>query len=479
MRASGQSHFSAQILRNLFVAAVLLALLAAYLLHDTRFDDAYITFRYGQNLALGRGPVFNPGERVLGTTSPGQMFSSAATYFFAGLEATPSWMAVLGCFAWAAQAVFIFVVLRKGFGDWTALLGAAALLLGGAGSDIRVALETNQVVAFNLAALWMAMEKRWRTAALLAGLAVLFRPDALVFVLPLAALCVVEERSNALAPAMIFLAVFAPWMLFASYYYGSPLPLTAATKFQRADIGVYAKHIYDHFGVYVYPGAPMTTVALWALGVAGAVRLVRKSRWYALLAAYPFLHYAAYLQIRPFTAHTWHLYPAEAMMMVLAMVALGGLVEASRRIRWAGAAVALTLLGSTAFHTVARIATHENSRWTGGRDRAYREVAGFLLEHGDKERECFAAVEVGTVAYLTDFHAMDLGWLVSAPGQLLRERELRWLLLDPIYHFMVPTGAPLVFVAESGGFRAELYDLWSGVADPNSPGRIRWADWPL
>jgi hypothetical protein len=32
-------------------------------------DDAYISFRYAQNLADGHGPVWNPGERVEGYTT--------------------------------------------------------------------------------------------------------------------------------------------------------------------------------------------------------------------------------------------------------------------------------------------------------------------------------------------------------------------------------------------------------------------------
>lgn len=470
--------FAPAAMRALLVACVLLSLIAIVLLHDTRFDDAYITFRYGQNLALGRGPVFNPGEHVLGTTSPGQMLCSALVYPIGGLQGTPSWMSALGCIAWVAQGVFLFVVLRKRLGDRTALLGSLALLVGAAGSDIRVALETNQVVAFNLAALAMAMEGRWRSAAFLAGLAVLFRPDALVFALPLAALCVYELRSKALVPAAIFLGVFVPWLLFATHYYGTPLPLTAATKFQRATFGEYAAHIGAHLGTYVHPTSPVFRWLVWGLALGGAVRLARVNRWYALLAAYPFLHYAAYLKLRPFTVHTWHLYPAEAMLVVFAMVGLGAWVDGARRsTRWLATAVAASILLSASFYTAARIATHESSRWTGGRDCAYREVAAFLEAHGDRDREYFAAVEVGTVAYLSDFSAMDLGWLVSRPGELLREGELRWLLVDPIYHFMVPEGAPLAFASECGGFRAELYDLWRGDPDPASPLRIRGTGW--
>ena len=58
--------------RNLLIAFLLAALaIAARLLPGARtIDDAFITFRYARNLLLGRGFVFNPGEHVLGTTTP-------------------------------------------------------------------------------------------------------------------------------------------------------------------------------------------------------------------------------------------------------------------------------------------------------------------------------------------------------------------------------------------------------------------------
>src|SRR3972149_11992101 len=33
-------------------------------------DDAYITFQYARNVAIGNGPVFNTGERVEGYSCP-------------------------------------------------------------------------------------------------------------------------------------------------------------------------------------------------------------------------------------------------------------------------------------------------------------------------------------------------------------------------------------------------------------------------
>ena len=54
----------------LVAGAVLLALVVRLLAGPRTIDDAYITFRYARNLAEGLGFVYNPGQSVLGTTTP-------------------------------------------------------------------------------------------------------------------------------------------------------------------------------------------------------------------------------------------------------------------------------------------------------------------------------------------------------------------------------------------------------------------------
>src|SRR5207244_5605095 len=43
-------------------------------------DDAFINFRYAENLAAGLGPVFNAGERVEGYTTPAWVFLLAGLH---------------------------------------------------------------------------------------------------------------------------------------------------------------------------------------------------------------------------------------------------------------------------------------------------------------------------------------------------------------------------------------------------------------
>ncbi len=48
----------------------LIAVVARLIPGPRTIDDSYITYRYARNLIAGDGFVFNPGERVLGTTTP-------------------------------------------------------------------------------------------------------------------------------------------------------------------------------------------------------------------------------------------------------------------------------------------------------------------------------------------------------------------------------------------------------------------------
>ena len=51
-------------------AIFLLAVIARLLPGARTIDDSYITYRYARDILAGQGFVFNPGERVLGTTTP-------------------------------------------------------------------------------------------------------------------------------------------------------------------------------------------------------------------------------------------------------------------------------------------------------------------------------------------------------------------------------------------------------------------------
>lgn len=90
------------------------------------YDDSWITYRYADNWAQGRGFAFNPGEAVLGTTAPG-------------------WALALGALSRASSAVGLSAI---GVPEWGTLLTVAALWW----------------LAAALPALWLPAESRLRPA---------------------------------------------------------------------------------------------------------------------------------------------------------------------------------------------------------------------------------------------------------------------------------------------------------------------------
>lgn len=422
-------------------------------------DDAFIAYRYAENLALGRGMVFNPGERVLGFTSPLHVLLAALLHALVGHEALPRVMSVLGCAAWTAQALVVYRVLAGALGRVAAGLVALLLAVGGAGSAHWVALETNLAVALSLGALALALEERWRTAALVVGLACLARPDAAIMAGLLAGYGAWRLRARVLVPGGAFLAVVLPWVVFAHVYFGSAVPEPLRVKFQRTGFLPYLEHLLREGTMTLVgvdePDAWLVTLT-WVAAAAGAALLVRRSRRLALLVAYGALHFASYLYLRPFRAHEWHLYPGVAVLGVCAWSLVAWPVVAWRGVAWPWAPWAVLLAGY-AWRTLTFAREYPTAHWFGERDRTYRAAAAYLRQN-TRAGEHVAAVEVGTLGYWSNAAMYDLGGLITRHPAIARRPPYpyAWLAVDSHYPSLEPEGqAPAR--EWDGGFPLKLY----------------------
>jgi arabinofuranosyltransferase len=95
------------------VVLVGLALLARLLPGPRTIDDAFITFRYARNLLEGYGLVYNPGEQVLGTTTPLYAGLMAGLGALSGGASAPFPVLALGVNA-LADALTCLVLVRMG-----------------------------------------------------------------------------------------------------------------------------------------------------------------------------------------------------------------------------------------------------------------------------------------------------------------------------------------------------------------------------
>jgi hypothetical protein len=382
---------------------------------DVFLDDAYITFRYGQNLATGAGLVFNPGERVLGTTSPGQALLVAAAYRIVGRDALPVTMSIVGCAAWTAQALLLYVLARK-LGRFQAAVVALGVAVGAARSHLFVPLETNLVAACCLGAVLLAERARPVATGLLFGLACLLRADSALLAIPLALL--LAARSNRFAPARAALAALVavgPWVGFATAYFGSPVPRTLQAKAFHDSLATYAAHIAEQLPAMALPFTPPAAAAViaWLVAAWGARMAFTRRAWgVCAIVGWGVLHALAYLVLRPGTGFTWHLYPSVIAFVVSILVAMG---DALARIpRLAALPLAAGVVACASLGAVKFAQTHAHVFWYGSRDAVYREAASWLQANA-KPGDVTEAEEVGTMAYWSGLSFYDHAGLVGPP----------------------------------------------------------------
>lgn len=240
----------------------LLCLLGLALATERRWlcDDAFISYRYADNLIRYGELVFNPGERVEGYTN----FLWTILLAAAGAPGfdRPTTSQVLGL---ASFALLFFILWKLGGRVMPALAGAPAWPLSVAAvaltrpmqdfatSGLETMLFTTLATAGALlVAPGPAASARARQAGFaLLALSAMTRPDGLVFYAPAALITLWQTaprpfrfaallsaaRLRALASEHVFfLCVFAPYWALRWAYFGSPLPNT-----------FYAKSAYDPY----------------------------------------------------------------------------------------------------------------------------------------------------------------------------------------------------------------------------------------
>jgi len=220
-----------RVAQALAVALAGLAFLTRVAVGPLTIDDAYITFRYARNLADGLGFVYNAGQRVLGTTTPLYTIVLAAIYQLGGVD-VPRVSLILAASADAATTLLlIWLGNRLGSGRaWAALLGALFALsplsityaVGGMESSLFTLLVVGAAAA--------DVDERPGLAGLLAGLATLTRPEGLLIAALVLGRHLVARHLPPRRAIVAFLAPVLPWVVFACWWFGSPIPQSVSAK---------------------------------------------------------------------------------------------------------------------------------------------------------------------------------------------------------------------------------------------------------
>lgn len=195
-------------------------------------DDAYITLRTVENALAGHGPVWNAGERVQTFTHPLWFGLLLAVRWLTGGHYMGTLVLSIACSA--IGVVLLALLARRPLAIAAVLVG---LLSSRAFLDYTTSgLETPLAIVL-LAALALVDDRaapgqpRLLAVGLLAALLGVTRLDLLLLAGPV---LLVHLRLRGVptqaARLLLALAPLLLWSLFATFYYGSPFPITAWAK---------------------------------------------------------------------------------------------------------------------------------------------------------------------------------------------------------------------------------------------------------
>ena len=341
---------------------VCIGLLIAWAIHDIRFDDPFITYRYSQNLIAGLGFHFNPDEATLITTAPLYALLLAAVGALGADVPLASVLIGVGALAMAAWAISLLgarhAQARVGF------IGGLLLLLFPL-AWLTLGFETPLFMAVALFTFLAADARKPVWVGVGAGVAVGLRGDGAI-VAGVAALFLLDwpclrqwfigawrmhpdggtaptERSRVdlratgvwrvVLAAGVAMIVYLPLAIWLMAQFGSPLPSTLQTKSAQAVSGLTGFYPYTS---YLQGGGLLTQAlimqspllivlaAVCALGVVYALQ--RRHAGFAMPILWGAAHFVGYslLQVAPYV---WYYAPMIPALVCLAAWGIEWLVE--------------------------------------------------------------------------------------------------------------------------------------------------------
>lgn len=373
------------------------------------YDDAAVTLRYAARIADGQGWTYNPGDRTNGSSAP--LYTMALALFdVVGVNLVTA-ARLIGTAAFAASFGLVAYLGTRIVGIGAGILATGILAswvdfhtqaLGGTEAALAAALGLGAIAALR--------EEREVLAAVLLGLALVNNVDAGLLVVAVAIAHAVVLRRPPWRLVGIAAAVAAPWFVFATLSFGSPLPRSLTQRLSGSpavpDTDVPVSWMLDSI-------RDQQMLLALVLGLAGLAivpwvrqRSPRAATALTAVVAWAILHGLAYSVVDLGEPSPWYpavLYPCLA---VGAGCLLGAAVAAARRssglaLATVGLAIACVAALAVGLHrpdggapvevaeTLARGQTmSEYEGFENTRREAARQLAE-IAEPGDVIRTCF------------------------------------------------------------------------------------------
>lgn len=462
--------------RYVLVSVALVALLFAVFTNHV-WEDYYITFRSSKNLATGHGLVFNHGDRLHTFTSPLGVLLPAAASLLSGnaSDAAALWIFRVMC----AVALGGAAALLFGLGQrlrWPVI--AAGLLAVLLATDAKIldftinGMETAFMLLFLAYAIhahltpgprqWVHLGGAW------AGL-MWTRPDSIIYIGLVAAGCWIfndpartggdrrQQLGLFLKAGLLTTALYGPWLLWAWWYYGTPIPHTIVAKgAQSGGLDALARFKANFWRLpwliwqgrtaaeatflpayYIQPSWPSWIEPFGRVlaTIASVIWLLPKVRLEARIASLAYYGAIAYLSFVPYFPFPWYLPPTTLLAYVAIATVAGQLWQADIKVLRAGLVAGAAVVLAGAFTLTSGAARQARAQQTYIEDGNRRKIGEWLHEHA-KPGDTVFMEPLGYIGYFSGLKTYD--W----PGMSSREMVDASRLVSPGWDKLILFLAP-------------------------------------
>jgi len=289
-------------------------------------EDALITIQHVENMVNHGQLVYNLGERVQGTTSPLYSLLLVVLSWFPGHTILHA-----GILNYILDVLFVMIIYQIFRSKHMSLLGASLVWLIGSYYPILIAssyrMETPLYMLLIGACYFFFDRNESLKMSVALGLLLMTRIDGVILTLVFLILLGFKYRQIPVKEILLVIITASPWYLYATIYYGSPLPHTMIAK----NIAYINLHPWGHnlirllkdlsTGIYGHRiiMLPFFCYANWL-----SLRQSSKLSWLAPLTFFGWV-YLFFFGISRTAIFQWYLVPLFVIHLVLTTVGISEL----------------------------------------------------------------------------------------------------------------------------------------------------------
>jgi hypothetical protein len=292
--------------RALFYVVIFsIIVLISFAFRNYGYDDPYITFRYARNVIQGNGFVYNVGENVLSTTAPGYALILALIgLVYRNIPSLGNVISAVGLGIGAISFYLWASEMSQPFVGWVAGLFLLTFPLPVTTFGSEMCLYTGML----LLGLYFHARRRFDLAMGVMAILTLIRLDGVIAAGLIAIHLAWTQRHIPWKPILIYLLILLPWLIYATWAFGSPVPVTLSAKQAQGRMIIstsFARRAWSLFLSYVnkplrWPLLPLGLIGIW--------RIVTCKRQWSILLVWTACYFASYVILR-ISAYHWYYAP--------------------------------------------------------------------------------------------------------------------------------------------------------------------------